>query len=336
MYDLPEGSLVAILSNPLYDKVDMGDIHLSTLSTRIKSFKSRQKSYVAPETDALTFYFLNHVAHVIKSKYNPVEELPKDIQHLARECVKATNTVAQRLFYYSVVIALEEARFLYVNDNKRLIDYLHKSFGEDFGKWAEKGFRSGSLEDLGNMDMTCAEYTRAMTAVFSFGKWQGGFGGKGWVPISSLAQQCVRGDISIESMADQAFSLCHNNGSMFNKGHLYHYYTQFIYDILDIQDSGQIPQWISSNLGSKFVTKELRDLYDLAFKHFPDDVSGKVDTKLISGSAQKRTKKQQALKAQQQATWNNNVGKAPPDEGPKISKQDSILLPDSFKSTMGF
>ena len=335
MYDLPEKSLMAVLSNPLYDKVDMSDIHVSVLSKRIKAFKSKQKSNPSPETDALTFYFLNHVAHVIKSKYNPMEDLPDDVHHLAVECVKATNIVAQRLFYYSVIIALEEARFLYVNDNERLVEYLGKSFGKEVGDWARKGFRSGSLEDLGSMDLTCAQYTRAMTSVFSFGKWQGGFGGKGWVPISSLAQQCVRGDISIESMADQAFSLCHNNGSMFNKGHLYQCYTGFIYEILDIQDSGQIPQWIGTNKSNKFVTKELASLYDLAHKHFPDAVSGPVDKKLISNSSEKRNKKQAALKAQQVATWNNQAGKTPIPEGPKVSKQDSILLPDSFKNSFG-
>lgn len=303
MYDLPSNTMIAYTANPLFNEMNFGHLPVSLLKKEIEAFKPNRGSYVHPETDALTFYFLNHAFHLLKNKYGQLDKMDADAVKVAESHIRMTNQIAKRLFFYSVIIAVEEARFIPSQDDQ-FFGFLKNSYGEDFHNYAQKRF-SGNFTDFGNLDMTCGDYSAAMISVFAFGKWQPGFGGKGWVPIASLVSQCIQGSISFEQFADQAFSLCHNNGSMFNKGHMYHCYSNFIYTILDIQDSGQIPQWIGSNLNSQYVTKDLKDVYTIMAKMFPEEMGGPVNKALISNSEKKRAAKQAQQAKQNQAMWNN-------------------------------
>lgn len=331
MYDLPQNTMLTFAANPMFDPVDMSTLPVSHLAQEIEKFKASQKGNMAsPEGDALTFYFMNHAFHVLKSRFNDMQTLPPEMAEVADMHIRNTNLVAKRLFCYSIMIALEEARFIPGQDQE-FYSYLDQSFGKEFSDYAEGNFRKpASLTGFGELSMTCGEYARAMMCVFSFGRWQSGFGGKGWVPIAALASQCVHGSISFEGFADQAFSLCHNNGSMFNKGHLYKHYSHFIYDILDIQDSGQIPQWIASNPKSEYVSPELRRAHDLMSKFFPDEMTGKVDNALIRGSKEKREQKAKVTAQHNAATWNQQP---PRPKASPMAKQNNVLMSglDAFK-----
>lgn len=143
-----------------------------------------------------------------------------------------------------------------------------------------------------------------------------------------MVSDYIHGRLSFEQFADQAFSLCHNNGSMFNKGHLYNCYSSFIYSILDIQDSGQIPQWIANNKNSPYVDKQLLEVYEIMAKEFPEEMTGPVNKSLISNSEKKRNQKAQALAKQQQATWNqwNQAQQTKPAKPSVEAKINNILL----------
>jgi len=302
MYDLPQNTVITYTANPLFNKVNSGHLPVSVLKKEIEAFMAKKGSYVDPERDALGFYFLNHAFHLLKSKYGQFEQLSPQLTKVAEQHIHLTNTIAKRLFFYSLIIAVEEARFIPSQDDN-FFNMLQGGYGQEFREYAQGGFR-GKLTDFGKLDMTCGEYASAMVSTFAFGKWQPGFGGKGWVPIASLVSECIQGNLSLEQFADQAFSLCHNNGSMFNKGHLYNHYSSFIYNILDIQDSGQIPQWIANNKNSKYLDKELLEVYEIMAKEFPEEMTGPINKSLISNSEKKREQKAAALAKQQQAAWN--------------------------------
>lgn len=313
MHDLPQNTMFSYLANPMFDKIDMSQLPISALAQGYLDFeKSQGKSRPAPETDALKFYFLNHAFHVMKSKFHELEELPDELAEVAQKHLFITTEVAKRLFFYSLIIAVEEARFMH-EQSPSFWSHLKGRYGDEFHDFAKNGFTKknhqfGSSRDLlslGSLDMTAGEYCSAMVSVFAFGNWSPGFGGKGWVPIASLLSDCVHGALSFESMGDQAFSLCHNNGSMFNKGHLYQHYTHFIYEILDIQDSGQIPQWIGNNLSNRFVDKDLKEVFLLMKKHFPEEMSGPVNQALIKNSEAKRNKKAKNLANANYGSWNS-------------------------------
>lgn len=334
MYDLPKNTMLGYASNPMFDKNDFGHLSVEVLAQEIGKYRQQHKNHVYPESDALGFYFLNHAFHVLKTKFNSFEPLPEDLVEIAEKHALLTNEISKRLFCYSTIIAVEEARFI-PSQNEAFFELLTNSYGDKFADWVKEGFKGANLTGFKDLPLTMGEYTQGMVSVFAFGKWQPGFGGKGWVPIASLVADCVNGRISFESFADQAFSLCHNNGSMFNKGHMYHCYSPFIYKILDIQDSGQIPQWIGENISkksseSKFITPELEKIYKTMAKHFPDEMTGKVDYSLIKDSETKRTKKQQAQAAKQQAMWNSYHGAPQKNQPPPkpVAKIDQILAND--------
>ena len=326
MHDLPANTMFSYLANPMFDAVDVSGLPVSVLAQETEKFQAGH-ARANPETDALKFYYLNHAFHVLKSKTNPFDPLNEDLLKLAESHIQITNQVAKRLFFYSIIIAVEEARFIHGQDQK-FYDYLQGAYGDEFCDYVRGGFGK-KFTDFGKLDMTCGQYASAMVGVFAFGKWQPGYGGKGWTPIASIVSSYLHGSMSLEALGDQSFSLCHNNGSMFNKGHLYNYYTHFIYEILDIQDSGQIPQWVNENLNSKFVDKELAEIHRLMVKNFPDEVTGKLNKSLIKNSEAKREQKAKALAAKNAATWNtwsgggnnNQPAKAAPDQ-----KLNKILL----------
>ena len=342
MHDLPANTMLTYLSNPMFDKVDFSALPVSTLAAEIERFKTDRGGNPAPETDALTFYFMNHAFHVMKSRHHPLETLDKDMAFVAEQHIRNTNLVAKRLFCYSVVIAVEEARFMHQQE-PAFYDFLERSYGAEFRDYVKNGFQAKSqkggrdgLTSFGALDMTCGQFATAMVSVFAFAKWSPGFGGKGWVPIAALVADCVHGNISFESMADQAFSLCHNNGSMFNKGHFYSHYTHFIYDILDIQDSGQIPQWISSNSTSKFLSGDLKKVHGIMAERFPDEMTGRVNSALITNSKQKREQKASMLAKKNAATWNamsHQTHGKPQKAQPSIA-MDGVLLSGLKKNGM--
>lgn len=325
MFDLPKNTMFTYLSNPMFDNVDMSEIPTARLVAEIEKFKAKNQKRVDPETDALKFYFLNHAFHTMKTKFNPLEPLDEKMSFVAEKHIQITSQIAKRLFFYNLIIAVEEAKFI-PNQAGSFYDFMDDRYGEDFGRYVKANF-PGSLTAFGKINMTSGEFGTAMVSVFGFGKWQPGFGGKGWAPIAALTSDCINGRISLEHLADQAFSLCHNNGSMFNKGHFYNCYSHFIYTVLDIQDSGQIPQWIASNKGNKFIDSELREVYDIMAERFPEEMTGKVDNSLIKNSQEKREKKAAAQAAHNHAQWNNQQ-KPPPK--PHQHKMDQILV-DIFK-----
>jgi hypothetical protein len=76
--------------------------------------------------------------------------------------------------------------------------------------------------------------------MFYNGVFSPGFGGRAWGAIADCLVSFVDGTYSPEVMLDVVWTLCHNNGAIFNKGMFYESYTNTLYRILDIQRSGQI------------------------------------------------------------------------------------------------
>lgn len=323
MYDLPVNTIYMYEKNPLFSKIDSSSLSMNDF-IREYDFFSKKKPMVKPESDALSFYFLNHAFHILKSKYHPLEALPQDLAYVAEQHITITNTISKRLLFYSYIIALEEASFLHEQSSDFWL-FLKTRYGKNFEEFAQNRFPQESSR-VAKLDMTCGEYASAIMSVFAFGKWSSGFGGKGWVPIASLFSNFIHGSISLEQFSDQAFSLSHNNGSMFNKGHFYQMYSPFIYTILDIQDSGQIPQWIYTNQKNKFVSSELLKVYTIMEKYFPEEIQGKFNQSLVTNSQNKREKKSQLLKQHQIATWNNSSNSSSMQKPTAETKLNNILL----------
>lgn len=326
MYDLPQNTLYGILNNPLLNKYVFKQIHYKDIVKEQKKLQSL-KSNPTPEEEALLFYMSNHGFHLIKSKYKEFEPLPDEVNKLVRKHINLTNKIAQRLFHYIIIISIEEGRFL-PQQKDHFYDHMTNSFGPEFGSFI-KNWKDN------NINLSIGEFLRGLRSVFDFGKWNSGFGGRPWGNIVGLAASVCNGRDSFEMMTDQAFSLCHNNGSMFNKGHLYKCYTQFIYEILDIQASGQIPNWINENKKSNFVTKEIIEMHNAYAALFPNEFCSPLDKQKVKNSGDVRRKneekKMKILKSNASSNYygNNDPQTKVVDTNTKL---DNILIGDYQKN----
>lgn len=334
MYDLPNRTLYTALNNPLLNKYSFADVRCSELAKEIKDYQKKVSKQPTPEEQALLFYMSNHGFHLIKSKYKELEYLPQEVYSLVNDHIKTTNDIAKRLFYYIILISIEEGHFI-PKQGDHFYDYMEQNFGPDFGKYSRNHF-SGDLLSFGSLDLSMGAFLKGVRATFDFGKWQGGFGGKPWGNIVGLSASVCNGRESFEMMADHAFSLCHNNGSMFNKGHLYSMYSSFIYDILDIQASGQIPNWINENRSNKFVTSQVLKLHDRYAKIFPEDFTAPLDKqKVINSGKVRKDNEQKKMSAMKAASANSYIG-SPNDPSAvapvKQTAMDKILIGDYKKN----
>lgn len=309
MYDLSEDSLACYLSSPVWNRYTLRDVPASVLSKEITSFRKKYPAAVLPETDALKFYLAQHAVWMLKKKYSDIQPLSEAAQKLAKNCAEVMSVVPMRVLSYLTLICVEEARYIpWASQAVNFDNVLGGNYGVVFLEYAHNGFSKKSsrhddvgLLDFGKEDMTLGQFLRGITGVFNFGKWGGfgGFGGKAWGEIARTTHDALVGRASLIEMADHAFSLCHNNGSMFNKQKCYSMYTQQIYTILDVQASGQVPQWLAAGKGSEFVDKELANMLSFFKAEFPAEFAKKLNTSLISDSAKNRENKEQ----QQHKVW---------------------------------
>lgn len=204
-----------------------------------------------PEQDALVFYTLNHAVSIIRSRVHELEPLGA-YYGIVDEYNTQLSMRSIRMFYYLLVICTRESRHERTSTVSWLWDQFKKDYGELTTKFCINLRGKGSSGAVSSLltdppKTTLGNYTQFLVDVFAKGDYPGGYGGKAWAEVARVLNDYVQGVISAEIMLDTAFTLCHNNGPIFNKGVFFEGYSAFIYKILDVQRSGQIPQLFNSN-----------------------------------------------------------------------------------------
>lgn len=234
---------------------------------------------VYPEHDAIRFYLTNHAMALVAQRKKPDEPLGDhfvipDTYH------KSLSKDAVRMFYYLLLICTRESRHVHDSSSNWLT--WSTKYGDkcvDFNKKIRNSGSGSAAKALRDdpPDVSIGLYTKYLEEVFFKGGFGGGYGGKAWGAVAKVLRQFVWGELSAELMMDTAFTLCHNNGPIFNKGMLYHSYNSSeIVKILDVQRSGQIPQLVA-NKESQFVTKEHLELGETITELLGDEFCGHVD-----------------------------------------------------------
>ena len=366
MYDLPENTLYHFLQNPILSNVKLDSISLAEFSKMIKSFIKQEPHKEKPAVDCLKFYLANHAFHLLKNKYRLDETLPPDALELARQHYKITTKISQRILYYTIIAGDSELTFI-PRQKKSFYEYIEANFGANFAHYLEKnnhnygggcGWRNDydfkrklRFEDF-DKNISFYDFLSALNVVFFQGKWEYGAGGPSWGLIMRTVKDVFDGQISFELMADYAFHMCHDRGSMFDRGFFYDFKlngwfdggTDYgfgnkddpIYRILDVQASGQIPQLVNELINkqkSNLVDQELKELYSTIKKIFPEIFEKKVEEKLIKDKSDHR---QQQLKAQQARVKNyqtKQVENEKEDDYIPTPKQaiNTLLLQDYHK-----
>jgi len=253
---LKQDTLALQLNRPMTSNNDIGHVVVNDVITHLNEYL-KNVILVSPEKEAIMFYLNNHILSVVQSTTGidePLEDKLKLITYYQSELSKASV----RMFYYLLLICTRESRHVYGSfkwDNaiKKYglpsIDFT-KSIADESSSGAVTRFReSGLVASLG-------DYTGHLVNLFFTGGFSGGYGGEAWGKVAEVLHKFVTGEYTAEMMMDTAFTLCHNNGPIFNKGMLYTGYDSYeIVKILDVQRSGQIPQLVA-NKESPFITND--------------------------------------------------------------------------------
>lgn len=249
---------------PLAMKRDISQVHMKEICPGLDAYMKVNVNNVKPETEALKFYLLNHAVAQIRGTHDWLEPLGKykEVLDLYNNVCSA---VALRAFYYLLLICSRESRHLQSGSSKstKALDEVKTKYGTEaviantkFQCTGSGGVVDALRENL--IDMKIGDYVNSLRDIFYKGSFSSGFGGKAWGQVTDCLVEFVHGRYSAEMMVDTVWTLCHNNGPIFNKGMLYaHYDGSVLKTILDVQRSGQIPQLLSDNIFPGFVDPEL-------------------------------------------------------------------------------
>jgi hypothetical protein len=239
----PKDTLAFHQSRVLTTHRDMSHVPCANVAFASKEFdKNDLNPQAKPETEALWFYGMNHGMALIASEFAPLEPLPEWELQFVNMYHQLMAEKAVRAFNYLVLICTREFRH-----NQSLAKHAPE-IGKQFGQPVQdffvsvKGGEHGIKEAFLNNPpaATIGDYTKALQWGFYHCKWNGGYGGKAWGAVTDCLVRFVTGEFTAEMMLDTVWTLCHNNGPIFNKGFLYSMCTQNLVKILDVQRSGQV------------------------------------------------------------------------------------------------
>jgi hypothetical protein len=237
-----------------------------------------------PDRDALEFYALNHLSSLVRSKFTMHEQLPDWAQQVMAAYQNCLRAQGQRMLNYMMLITTRESRHTQKKDDLYSWAILNEKFGVEVSDFAraindstpgQKGAVTHFHENA--PDAPLGAYCDHMVYSFFQGGFNGGYGGKPWGKIAETLTSFIKGKTSLEMMVDTAWTLAHNNGPMFNKGMLYHMYTNDIYKILDVQRSGQIPELVLSGKVNVMWCVGVKALVEKVVGLFPNEFGTEVD-----------------------------------------------------------
>jgi len=261
------------------------DMSAASVKEVVKAMTGNQQSKEYAEVDGLRFYMGNHAVMLMKQKFLPKEPMGEKAEVLSTYHKMLAST-APRMFHYLLKICTREMR--HTGEGSGLHAEMEK-YGDVFWNFYKKikgGGSHGAVSDLMHSapNMTLGDYTDAMYDMFRKGHFSGGFGGKAWAEVTHCLREFVHGRYSAEMMMDTAFTLCHNNGPIFNKGMEFHGYTPSeIIRILDVQRSGQIPQYIREKFGDHSIKGVVQAEYAVYEALIGEAFRGYVDWYVVEG-----------------------------------------------------
>lgn len=125
-----------------------------------------------------------------------------------------------------------------------------------------------------------------------------------WRDIARMASSFFEGHKSCETTIDTAFTFCHCNGSFFEKGKLFTPVGNDLFKALDVQRSGQIPQFVAEGKNSLTIAPATKTLHAQFSKEFPNVFKAAVDW----SSVKEVTRNQLVFTQKYKQHWNATMG----------------------------
>jgi hypothetical protein len=259
-----------------------------------------------PETEALSFYALNHLASIVRKKFTAHEALPDWAEQVMRMYAEALAKSGQRALIYLALITTREVRHTQKSSEENIKAHLDKEFGKEVWKYINKlrpfkGNSTGAVNHFMDTppDLTLGQWFSGVTYAFNNGSYQNGYGGVKWGKVAEPLEAFIHGKISLEMLLDTVWTLAHNGGPIFNKGMCYDHYGTELIRILDVQRSGQIPEMVMYDwAGQQYSDYTLKHLVTKVRGVCPEEFGPEVDWHLVEalGSIGSYGKEKQAQK----------------------------------------
>lgn len=265
---------------------DMGDFYTQLLTY----FEDHLPSKTSIGDTAVQFYMLNHGVALLDGAVGPDTPLTPQQAKLYQLYHQHVGSVGVRMVY-DVVFMLTAMASTTHPDGFHL-DAVESSYGlktrefiEDLtGKSSNFTFWTPdfkTLKGVMNKAQTSARGVNITNAVRSLGyildvcQRELAYGPL-WRDVARMASSFFEGNKSLETTIDTAFTFCHCNGSFFEKGKLFTPVGNDLFNALDVQRSGQIPQMVHEAKDALTRHPLTRSLYDEFAPHFPDVFKAKV------------------------------------------------------------
>ena len=263
------------MGRPLVTK---GEVLQASMPDVVKHQKVAQGSMgkATPECEAITFYMLNHALGELRQQVGIDTPLNPDQQKLADMYFTELAVPTARLYWYLIAICTRESR--HAKNYGAFYTKMESLFSPEtvaFHKEVRGTSSSSAVSKLYSMTpaVTLEEYAgKFLPWVFHKGSYSGGYGGKKWGIVADCLANFVNGNYSAEMMMDVGWTLCHNNGPIFNKQIFYNMYTHDLVRLLDVQRAGMIPALVeevsqgATYFAAEFVTARHRDILKHAKK----------------------------------------------------------------------
>ncbi len=268
-------------ARPLLRSLDLSSVPVSAVASQWLAVQAMLKTEegnvkTKPENDALWFYLMNHAMAEVSQQFEDYEPLG-DFEKTVNDYHDMMQVKSLRMFFYLLMITTRESRHAHVTTS---MDDLYKEYPE-VEAFHHSILNHNEMSAVSKLtdhppEMLLGRYCEFIERQFTKGGYGGSFGGQAWANVAKCLSDFVHGKITAEMMMDTAFTLCHNNGPIFNKGMVYHGYdASEIRKILDVQRSGQIPQLIAEN-GSTQVSIAMRT-FQKEFEKLVPSFGGYVD-----------------------------------------------------------
>lgn len=276
----PQGTIRSFLTIPQVKPQDLSSLPMPLAVKPIKAYwENPATDKASPDLEAVEFYALNHAVAKIQAAFDKDEVLPQWAQDVLSRYVEVVAAQGSRLYSYMLLIVTRETRHFGAGMGGAWwtsMNSAYKSFHSQI-----KGNDSHAVAKhvvTAPPELTLGAYVSCVTDVFAKGKWGHSYGGPAWANISSTMLRMVKGETSMVGMLDTAYTLAHNGGPMFNKGMLYHGYSNEFIKILDVQCGGYMPEAILNNeFKNLAVPQTLATLIQTVNENLPGAFQAQVD-----------------------------------------------------------
>jgi len=286
---IPDNTLAHYDRMPQVRVKNLSAINCQLFAANVAAYRGRiendpdvEVNTVSPDAEALRFYLFNHLASLVRERFTTHEVLPGWAQAVMLAYKNILCEQGLRLTSYMALISIRESRHLYQMDDSWWTTQIEKKYGPKFKVFHDNLGKSDDSDAVVKKflehapAMPVGDFFHSVETTFFEGSYGGSFGGVPWGNITKCLTQFLDGKTSQEMMVDTAYTLAHNNGPMFNKGMLYDMYSPAFKTILDVQRSGQIPEYVFENKGVGLIS-DYQAIYAKARAEMPECFGKYVD-----------------------------------------------------------